>query len=307
VDGVLDPASGTDTKAIATDAASKPVNIAHRGASAYAPEHTLAAYRLAIEMGADYVEQDLQLTRDGALVCLHDPSLERTTNVEEVFPDRGVVLEIEGERRTVWPVSEFTLAEIRRLDAGGWFGEEFSGERVPTFQEAIDLVKRRAGIYPETKEPEHYAALGACMEAEVASVLADNGLDTEEGQASTPVFLQSFSPDSLKRMRRLTGSTYRMIQLVRREQADTLLSDDGLAEVARYANGVGPALSILLSDPSRGRAARRLGLEVHPYTVRASDLPEPFVEATTFMRFLLTRMGATGVFTDNPDQFPDTG
>jgi glycerophosphoryl diester phosphodiesterase len=282
----------------------RPVNIAHRGASAYAPEHTLAAYRLAIDMGADFVEQDLQLTRDGVLVCLHDAGLERTTDVEEIFPDRGVEREIRGETRRVWPVSEFTLDEIRRLDAGSWFGVDFAGVRIPTFQEAIDLVKGKAGIYPETKDPDDHESLGFEMEAELARVLAENGLDSAEAQAATPVYIQSFSPDSLKRMRAQTGSVYRLIQLVRTAQADILMTDKGLAEVAEYATGIGPSLRILLSDPSRAVAARRVGLEIHPYTVRASDLPAGFSDASSLMSYLFDEIGVTGVFTDNPDLFP---
>ena len=124
------------------------LNIAHRGASAYAPEHTLEAYRLALEQGADYVEQDLAVTKDGALVCIHDLTLERTTNVEEVFPDRAVT---EGGSTAVrhWRVHDFTLAEIKRLDAGSWFDKKFTGARIPTFQEAVDLLKGKAGLYPE--------------------------------------------------------------------------------------------------------------------------------------------------------------
>ena len=97
---------------------SKKTNVAHRGASAYAPEHTLAAYQLAIEMGADYVEQDLAVTRDGVLICLHDASLERTTNVEELFPNRVSTQTIEGKTRKAWLANDFTLAEIKTLDAG---------------------------------------------------------------------------------------------------------------------------------------------------------------------------------------------
>src|SRR5262249_51711902 len=107
--------------------------IAHRGASAYAPEHTLAAYTLALQQGADYVEQDLDITKDGVLVCSHDPSLERTTNVEEVFPDRFT--EVKQGDRTVkhWFIEDFTLAEIKRLDAGSWFDPKFAGQKVMTF------------------------------------------------------------------------------------------------------------------------------------------------------------------------------
>ena len=291
-------------QAVATDVPEAAVNIAHRGASAYAPEHTLPAYALAIEMEADYVEQDLQLTRDGVLICMHDTTLERTTNVEEVFPDRATEVERRGERHQVWRVADFTLEEIKTLDAGSWFGEEFAGTRVPTFQEAIDLVKGQAGIYPETKAPEEYQALGLTMEEELARVLAANALDTPEAQNETPIYVQSFSPASLKRMYSLTGDTYELVQLVSGEQAATLLTDDGLLGVAEYADGIGPSVQLIVGDRSRAVAARELGLEVHPYTVRASRLPDGFSDAGAYMRYLFDELGATGVFTDNPDLFP---
>ena len=281
-----------------------PVNIAHRGASAYAPEHTLPAYRLALEMGADYVEQDLQLTRDGRLVCLHDTTLERTTDVEEVFPDRAVTIETADGPRRVWPVAAFTLDEVKQLDAGSWFDAEFAGVRVPTLQEAIDLVQGEAGLYMETKDPETYDALGLAMEAELVRVLAANGLDAAATRTATPVFVQSFSPASLRRMRDLAGDTYPLVQLVGGPGTQGLLTDDGLAEVAGYADGVGPAFPMLLADPSRALAVRAAGLELHPYTVRAGRVPEPFDDATDLMVHLFDELGATGVFTDNPDLFP---
>lgn len=290
-------------RAVTTDAAGGPVNIAHRGASAYAPEHTLPAYSLAIEMGADYVEQDLQLTRDGVLICMHDTTLDRTTNVEEVFPDRATEVERRGARHQVWRVADFTLEEIKTLDAGSWFDTEFAGTQVPTFQEAIDLVKGQAGMYPETKAPEEYEALGLTMEVELARVLAANALDAP-GQTETPIYVQSFSPESLKRMYALTGDTYELVQLVGGEQAATLLTDDGLRAVAEYADGIDPAVQLITDEPSRAAAARRLGLEIHPYTVRASRLPDGFSDAGAYMRHLFDDLGATGVFTDNPDLFP---
>ena len=129
--------------------------IAHRGASAYAPEHTLASYRLAIEQKADYVEQDLAVTKDGALICLHDDGLERTTNVEEVFPDRASTDPVTGRRQ--WLAVDFTLAEIKRLDAGSWFDARFAGERVPTWEEAIAPVGTAAGL-SGIEEPSLYRA-----------------------------------------------------------------------------------------------------------------------------------------------------
>ena len=250
------------------------------------------------------VEQDLQLTKDGVLVCLHDTTLERTTNVEEQFPDLMIEIGDRGRTRQIWRVSDLTLAQIKELDAGSWFSEAFSGAQVPTLQEAIDLVRGHAGIYPETKTPEEYNELGFKMEEELVRVLAANGLDTPAGQAVTPVFVQSFSPDSLRRMRALTADTYSLVQLVGPAQAETLMSDRGLVGVGDYAAGVGPALPILLADPTRALAARRIGLQVHPYTVSARRVPERFPDATTYMSYLFDDLGATGVFTDNPDLFP---
>ena len=133
-----------------------------------------------------------------------------------------------GSGARFWRVADFTLEEIKTLDAGSWFSQEFAGTRVPTFQEAIDLVKGQAGMYPETKAPEEYEALGLSMEEELARVLAANALDTPAGQTETPIYVQSFSPASLKRMYALTGDTYELVQLVGSEQAATLLTDDGL-------------------------------------------------------------------------------
>ena len=129
--------------------------IAHRGASAYAPEHTIAAYTRALEQGADFVEQDLAVTKDGVLVCIHDLTLERTTNVEDVFhiDQRGRAASgghpnQSAESGHRWLVNDFTLEEIKRLDAGSWFGPAFAGATIPTFQEAIDLVHGKAGCPP---------------------------------------------------------------------------------------------------------------------------------------------------------------
>lgn len=280
------------------------VCIAHRGASAYAPEHTIAAYSLALEMGADYVEQDLQMTKDGVLVCLHDTSLERTTDVEEVFPDRFDRETFERRGNKTWRVADFTLAEIKRLDAGAWFGSEFEGERVPTFQESLDLVMGKAGIYPELKEPGYYESFGMNMVDAVIEVLTANGLDTVEGQEATPVFIQSFSPEALKEMHAKAGETYRLIQLIALRQASCLYTEETLPEVAGYAWGLGPTLVLLRADPTRVPAAHTLGLKLHPYTVSEPNLPPDFDSLEAYTEYLLYDLGVDGLFTNNPDVFP---
>ena len=123
----------------------------HIAARRRTPEHTLASYRLALDQGADYVEQDLAVTKDGVLICLHDESLERTTNVEEVFPDRAVVDPATGLKQ--W-LADFTVAEIKRLDAGSRFDPRFAEERVPTWEEAVAARGMSARLYPELKTPE---------------------------------------------------------------------------------------------------------------------------------------------------------
>jgi glycerophosphoryl diester phosphodiesterase len=138
--------------------------IAHRGASGYAPEHTLAAYRLALEQKVDFVEPDLAVTKDGVLVCLHDASLERTTDVATVFPDRSTPNTSGRGSAKQWLANDFTLAEMKRLDAGRWFDAKFAGQRMPTFQEMIELVRGKAGLYPELKSPPLYVSRGVDME-----------------------------------------------------------------------------------------------------------------------------------------------
>jgi glycerophosphoryl diester phosphodiesterase len=275
-------------------------NVAHRGASAYAPEHTLAAYRLALEQGADYVEQDLQITKDGVLVCLHDLTLERTTNVEEVFPDRH---RTERGART-WPVSDFTLAEIKRLDAGSWFDKKFAGERVPTWQEAIDVVRGKAGLFPETKGPEVYGSRGFDMEALVVKELQKNRLDTPGADPKTPVIIQSFSPESLRKMRG-TGTKLPLVLLISDGDPgrDRWLSDEGLKKAKAFADGIGPAKALLVTDPTLAKRARALGFSITPYTFRSAGLPAGQTVKDEMAKFLY-EIGVDALFTDNPDQFP---
>ncbi len=273
--------------------------VAHRGASAYAPEHTLAAYRLALEQGADFVEQDLQITKDGVLVCLHDLTLERTTNVEEVFPERH---RVEKGTKT-WPVSDFTTGEIAQLDAGLWFDAKFTGARVPTWQEAIDLVRGQAGLFPETKGPEVYGSLGFDMEALVLAELRKNGLDAG-ADARTPMIIQSFSPDSLQKMYAM-GTKVPLVLLISDQDPgrERWTSDAGLRNAKAFAVGIGPAKPLLLSDPTLAKRAKAAGLSVTPYTFRASAGQDMAGVKQEMGRFLY-EIGVDALFTDNPDQFP---
>ncbi|MFO0851618.1 MAG: glycerophosphodiester phosphodiesterase family protein [Gemmataceae bacterium] len=275
----------------------RPTLIAHRGASADAPEHTLAGYKLALTHGADFVEPDLQLTKDGVLVCLHDTTLERTTDVRRVFPDRG--RQVKG--RQAWPVADFTLAEVQRLDAGSWKGPAFAGERVPTLQQMIDTVRGKAGIIPETKAPEVYGRLGLDMEAALMRVLADNKLDRPGADPKTPVVIQSFSAASLKKLRAEHKCRLPLVYLFDQPEPDA--SADGLKAIKRFADGIGPSKAAVLARPGLVADAHAAGLSVTVWTFRAGKTGQfPTVRAE--MAHFLNELKVDAVFTDNPDQFP---
>jgi glycerophosphoryl diester phosphodiesterase len=275
------------------------INIAHRGASAYAPEHTLASYRLALERGADYVEQDLAVTKDGVLICLHDPSLERTTNVEELFPDRFTEMEIEGKQRRAWLVNDFTLEEIKRLDAGSWFNPTFASERVPTFDEAVALVKGKAGFFPELKTPEIYKGRDVRFEELVAAALDRHGLRGPKANPTSPVILQTFGEESARKLAQMKVGVPIVLLISRGDGWDA-------ARVASWkgvVQGVGPDKAILLKAPELVRWAHEAGLLVTPYTFRSAN-PGSFPTVEAEMGHYLYTLGVDGLFTDNPDLFP---
>jgi glycerophosphoryl diester phosphodiesterase len=284
-----------------TDAQSrKKLNVAHRGASAYAPEHTLAAYRLALEQGADFVEQDLAVTKDGILICLHDPTLERTTNVEELFPDRSSMVTWEGKTARSWLANDLTLAEIRRLDAGSWFDRKFAGERIPTFDEAVALIKGKAGMFPELKTPDVYDGRNVDFEALVAAALDKYKLRGSTADPRTPIILQTFSESSAKRLAAMKIG----VPVV-------LLLNDGkgwesaakVKEWKPFVQGLGPAKAIVDANPNLVNWAHAEGMTVIPYTFRSSNTGKhPNVKAE--MEHFLYTLGVDGAFTDNPDQFP---
>jgi glycerophosphoryl diester phosphodiesterase len=275
------------------------VLVAHRGASAYAPEHTRAAYELALAQGADYVEQDLGVTKDGVLVCLHDDSLERTTNVATVFPDR-FTLDDAGTKR--WMVYDFTLAEIKQLDAGAWFNPKFAGERVLTWEEAVDLVNGRAGLYPELKSPGLYRSRGLDSVALLAESLKRRGLD-RPGAGRPPIIVQCFDADALQAFAKAAPDVPRVLLVGAEDAARTWLSEEGLARARTFAQGIGPAKAILLAEPDIVRRAQALGLTVTPYTFRSADTGS-FSDVGAEMRHFLDTLGVDAVFTDNPDLFP---
>ncbi len=275
--------------------------VAHRGASAYAPEHTAAAYRLAIEMGADFVEQDFAVTKDNVLICLHDASLERTTNVEELFPDRASMQTIEGRTRKVWLANDFTLAEIKMLDAGSWFDKKFAGEKILTFDEAVAIVKGKAGLFPELKDPEIYASRNIEFEKLVAAALDKHNLRGPKADPKTPLILQTFGQQTARNLAQMKIGVSIML----------LLGDDkGFStheEIKAWkgiVQGFGPAKGIVEKNPEFVTWAHAEGFSVTPYTVTTRQPNAKYADVTAEMSHLLYDLGVDALFTDNPDKFP---
>ena len=297
------PVEATDDEPV-DDAATPPskIVIAHRGASGYLPEHTLPAYALAHGMGADYIEPDLVLTKDGHLICLHDIYLQATTNAERVFPDRAR----EDGR---WYAADFSLAEIRQLEAEERLGNRFpkGGSRfaVPSFAEMIELVQglnertgRTVGIYPELKAPAWHRAEGMPMEEVLLEVVERYGY--RDGGA--PIFVQSFEEESLRRLRELGSELPQVLLMAEVEQYRHFLSAEGMAGVAAFADGIGPAKTMLERQPELIGWARDAGLTVHPYTFRADQVPDRHGSHEAELERYLFELGVDGVFTDYPDR-----
>ena len=273
--------------------------VAHRGASAYAPEHTLAAYTLAVEQGADYVEQDLAVTKDGVLVCIHDLTLERTTDAEAVFPTRFKEDTSGPAPVKRWLVHDFTLAEIRQLDAGSWFAQTFAGSKIPTFQEAIDLLRGKAGMYPELKDPAFYRERGVKPEDLLAAIMKKNDLI---GDPKTPLVIQSFDVETVKALAKTLPQVPRVF-LVAPEAMALIDTEAKVKDVATWATGLGPNKMVLDKQPEIVAWAHAEKMTVTPWTFREKD-PAKFPALRDEMATFLYTLGVDALFTDNPDQFP---
>jgi len=275
--------------------------IAHRGASGYAPEHTFAAYDLAIEQKADFVEPDLAVAKDGVLICLHDDTLERTTNVEEVYPTRFSA-EMKGrnsEKR--WVANDFTVEEIGKLDAGSWFDSRFAGARVPTWDAMLARVQKHpgVGVYPELKSPPLYTARGIDMARIFVDSVRKHGLDTRESLRTTPMTIQSFDRPTIKRMSVELPTVPRVFLT----SDDEDVSDARLKDLASFATGIGPEKKVIAAHPDMVARAHALGLTVTAWTFRADEKTiYPSVQ-DEMAQFLYT-FGIDALFTNNPDRFP---
>ena len=319
-----------------------PLVIGHRGASGYRPEHTIASYRLAIEMGADYIEPDLVSTKDHVLVARHENDITGTTDVaaHTEFADRKTTKTIDGVEHTGWFTEDFTLAELRTIRAVERLPDlrptntAFNGlYQIPTLQEVIDLAKRAGvGIYPETKHPTYFDSIGLSLEEPLLATLRANGLDSRKAK----VFIQSFETSNLKELSTRTrvplvqlidevGAPYDLVVAGDPRTYADLITPAGLAEIATYADGLGPSKNLIVPRDAAGklldptslvRDAHRAGLVVHPWTFRRENnfLPLDFRQGNPASpQFLLAagdlpaelrlffRLGVDGVFSDNAD------
>lgn len=301
--------------------------IAHRGASGYLPEHTLAAKALAFGQGADFIEQDVVLTKDGVPIVLHDIHLDTVTDVAKVFPDRK---REDGHYYAI----DFTLAEIRRLSVNERidiktgkpvyptrFPQNKSRFAIPTLAEEIELIQglnassgRDVGIYPEIKKPAFHRAEGQDISKIVVKLLAEYGYSTKQHA----MYLQCFDWNETQRIRGELGYKGNLIQLLGENDwneapdvdFDELMTDDGLDAIAKVADGIGPWTHHLVEGLDEKKnlvttdltdAAKERGLAVHAYTLRADALPEYAESLEAFMEILFLALGVDGVFTDFPD------
>jgi len=275
--------------------------IAHRGASGYAPEHTFASYDLAITQKADFVEPDLAVSKDGVLICLHDDTLERTTNVATVYPDRFSpdVKGRNGERR--WVANDFTVADIKKLDAGSWRDEKFAGAQVPTWDEMLARVQAHpgVGVYPELKSPPLYTARGVDMAKIFVASVRQHGLDKAESLRKTPVIIQSFDRPTVKEMSAELPTIPRVF--LTSDEKD--ITEERLKDLATFATGIAPEKDVIAKHPEMVARAHALGLTVTAWTFRADEKTKYPSVKDEMAQFLYT-FGIDALFTNNPDQFP---
>jgi glycerophosphoryl diester phosphodiesterase len=292
----------------------RPLIIAHRGASGHRPEHTLEGYRLAVEMGADFIEPDLVSTKDGVLIARHENEIGGTTDVADAFPDRKRTKTVDGQSMTGWFTEDFTLAEIQTLRARerlAFRSHAYDGQfQIATFDQVIELAQQLAkaagrpvGVYPETKHPTYFRGIHLPLEEKLLASLQKHGWNRREA----PVFIQSFEQDNLRALRKQTQ--VRLIQLV---SDAAMVEGDGLKSIAAYADGIGPEKRLVVpvnADGSLGTPtdlvtrAHAAGLLVHIWTIRVDKefLPSGYHGRPEAEFEQFRQLGVDGVFTDFPD------
>jgi len=295
----------------------RPIVIAHRGASGYAPEHTLAAYFIAIEQGTDYIEPDLVMTRDGVMVARHENEISGTTDVADrgQFADRRTTKVVDGASVTGWFTEDFSLEELKTLRARERIPELRPGNtrldgrlEIPTLEEILALARgveerRRVrarelglaapepiGVYPETKHPSYFAGLGLAMEERLVAALERYGYRGADGRA----FLQSFETGNLKVLRGLTrlplvqlieaaGAPYDLVQSGDARTYADLVTPTGLEEIATYAACIGPAKSMIIPRDAHGKLARPTSLVADAHAAGVGVHPWTFRAEKAFL------------------------
>ncbi|MFD1662138.1 glycerophosphodiester phosphodiesterase [Streptomyces caeni] len=293
-----------------------PTVIGHRGASGYRPEHTFGSYELALDLGADIVEAgDLVPTKDGHLVCRHEPEIGGTTDVADhpEFAGRRTTKVLDGVSTTGWFTEDFTLAELKtlraveRIPAARQHNTVYDGRwEIPTFEEVLrwqDEQTRRRGrqvwIYPETKHPTYFRKLGLGLEERLTRILRRHGKDGKD----SPVIIQSFEPSSIQRLNKLVGNPlvvllssagsrpWDFVEAGDPRTVADLITPKGLEQIASYAQGIGPTLDLVIPRDAQGNLtepstlvadAHAAGLILHPWTMRNENtfLPADFRKGT---------------------------
>jgi glycerophosphoryl diester phosphodiesterase len=294
---------------LSADQICRPAVIAHRGASGYLPEHTLAAKALAHEQGADFLEQDVVATRDRRLIVCHDLTLERVTDVASAYPGRA---RPDGRYYAI----DFDWNEIANLqvvlEPPHRRGPLRDDMRISTFEDELEAIRRwnrdagrEAGVYPEIKEPRWHAEHGIDLTKSVLGVLHDFGYR----DASSKAFVQCFDTAALRRCREELDSALRLIQLIARDADPFHLTRAGLAAISAYASGIGFNYTRLFGAEPVGRVAtnpvvawmREAGLLLHPYTFSRNGLPAYAKDLEGLLELVFERIRPDGVFCDYPD------
>lgn len=292
-----------------------PLIIGHRGASGYLPDHTIEAYELAVAQGADFIEPDFVPTKDGYLFARHENELGRTTNVADVFPARKTKKVIEGREVEGWFSEDFTHDEMKMLRARQPFAFRDQSHndkyQIPTLAEVLALRaslarehKRRIGVFPELKHPEHFRAMGHPVEGWLVQIMEAWALD----RAGSPLIVQAFDASSVKAM----AEAMPHVPAIQLLTADADVSDAALVQIKGYADGIGPPKELIVpvKDGRTGKPtdliarAHKAGLTVFPYTLRPEPafLPASYGGDSAREYCLFALLGADGIFTDTPDK-----
>lgn len=312
--------------AATADAFTTPLVFGHRGASGHMPEHTLASYRLAISMGADYIEPDLVMTKDGVLVARHENEISGTTDVAKKFPNRKTTKKVDGKEITGWFIEDFTLKEVKTLRANerlAFRSQANNGKfEIPTFKEILKLAqiqKRPIGIIPETKHPTYFQSINLPLEEALISDLKSAGMN----KPMSLVIIQSFELSNLLKLKSMTELP--LVYLIddpelvpydnvvkgdKRTYKD-MLSPESLLEISKVANAIGPYKRYIVPEDAQGNAlpatdliksAHAVNLKVYPYTFRSEAqylLKNYANELKEYQQFF--ELGVDGVFSDFPD------